>query len=135
VDAAHAVDDARRVVGVAREANEVLLLLVEALERGALVVLAVIDDALEPVGELLTHVVEVAELAAIEEGALHLPEGALGPRLVVRVSASDRERAKLVVARKGEEARIVDGLVALPSQHDRLLAVVLAYDRARAEAF
>jgi len=81
VDAAYAVHDARCVVRVTRQRHEVLLFLGEALERGALVELAVIDDALEPVRELRAHIVEVAKLAAVEEGAFDFPKGALGARL------------------------------------------------------
>jgi hypothetical protein len=47
--------------------------------------------------------------------------------------APNGQRTKLVVAREGEEARIIDWLIALPAEHDRLLAVVLALARAAVE--
>jgi hypothetical protein len=78
------------------------------------------------VRELRAHIVEVAELAAVEERALDLPKRALLPWLVVGVPASYGERTNLVVAREREKERIADGLIALPAQYDRLLAVVLA---------
>jgi hypothetical protein len=62
VDATDAVHDARGVVGMAWERDEMLPLFGEALEGGALLVLAVVDDAVEPDGELGAHVLEVAEL-------------------------------------------------------------------------
>jgi hypothetical protein len=74
VDAAHAVHHARGVVGVPRQRDEVIALVGEALERGALVEHAMVDDAVEPVDELRAHVVEIAECPAIEERALDLPE-------------------------------------------------------------
>lgn len=74
VDGADARDDARGVVRVAGQRDEVFPLLGEALERSALVALAVVDDGVEPVRELGAHVVEVAELAAVQERSLHLPE-------------------------------------------------------------
>ena len=134
VDAAHAVHHTRGVVGMPWQRDEVGALLGEALQGGALLERAVVDDAVEPVDELGAHVVEVAERAAIEERALDLPERALGARLVVGVTAPDRDGTELVVAREREELRIVDGLIALPSQHDRLLAVVLALLGAALEA-
>ena len=42
-------------------------LFIEALERGELAPLAVVDDGVEPVSELGPHVIEVAELTAVEE--------------------------------------------------------------------
>src|SRR5882672_64670 len=133
VDAADAVHHARGVVRMPWQGDQVVALLDEAIERGALVELAVIDDVLEPVRELRAHVVEVAKLAAVEERALDFPERPLRPRLVVGVSASNGHWTKLVVTRECEEARIVDGLIALPAEHDRLLAVVLALARAAVE--
>jgi hypothetical protein len=52
---------------------------------------AVVDDGVEPVSELGLDVLEVAEGAAVEEGALDLPEAALDARLVVGLSAAHRE--------------------------------------------
>jgi hypothetical protein len=49
------------------------------------------------------------------------------------VATADRERTELVVTREREEAWIVNRLLALPAQHDRLLTVVLGPVRAAAE--
>lgn len=47
--------------------------------------------------------------------------------------AAYRDGAVFVVAREGEEARVVDRLLPLPPQHHRLLAVVFALARAASE--
>src|SRR5882672_3138852 len=133
VDAADAVHHARGVVRMPWQGDQVVALLDEAIERGALVELAVIDDVLEPVRELRAHVLEVAKLAAVEERALDFPERPLGPRLVVRVSAPNGQWTKFVVTREREESRIVDRLIALPSEHDGLLTIVFALMRAAGE--
>ena len=67
VDAAYAVDHARGVVRTPGQRDQVVALLGESFERGALVEPAVIDDVLEPVRELRAHIVEVAKLATVEE--------------------------------------------------------------------
>lgn len=78
VDAADAVGNAGGVVGVARQRNElVLLLLDEALETCAPAPPSLVDDGVEPSDELEAQVVEVAKGAAIEERALEFPETAL----------------------------------------------------------
>jgi len=74
VDAADAIDDARGVVRMPRQGDEVRALLGEALEGGALVEASMVDDMVEPVRELGAHVLEVAKLAAVEERALDFPE-------------------------------------------------------------
>jgi hypothetical protein len=74
VDAADAVDHARGVVRTPRQRDQVVALLGETVERGALVEPAVVDDVLEPVRELRTHIVEVAKLATVEERPLDLPK-------------------------------------------------------------
>ena len=56
INAAYTVYDARRVIRMTRQLDEMRLLFSEALERGALVELAMIDDALEPIRELRAHV-------------------------------------------------------------------------------
>jgi hypothetical protein len=133
VDAAHAIDDARRVVGVARQRQQLGLLFGEPLEAGAAVTTPRIDDSVEPGGHLGAHVVEVAKRAAVEERALVLPERPLDAGLGVG-RAADRARPKLVMSREGEESRIVDRLIALPARHHGLLTVVRAAVRAAAEA-
>jgi hypothetical protein len=50
------------------------------------------------------------------------------------MAASHGDGSELVVAGEREEARIVDGLAALPPQDDGLLAVVLALGRTPLEA-
>ncbi len=123
VDGTDSVEDARGVVGVARQRHEVLALASEAVERRLPVPAALVDDGVEPSRELRPHVLEVEEGAAVEKRALGLPEAALDAGLGVGLAAY-RARAKLVVCREGEEARIVDGLLSLPAQDDILLTVV-----------
>ena len=67
VDAAHAIDHARGVVGVTRQGHQVRLLLSEALQRGRSASPSVVDRRREPVGELPVEVAEVAEFAPLEK--------------------------------------------------------------------
>jgi len=136
VDAAHAVDDARGVVGVRGQGHERGLLIGKQLERAApqLLVLAHVTDLVLPRAELGAKVVDVAEAAAVEEAPLELPKTALDARLVVRVRRPTGLGPEGVVGREGQETRVVDGLTPLPAEHDRLLAVVLAHARRAAEA-
>src|SRR5690606_26718678 len=60
-----------------------------------------------------------------QEGALVRPEAALDVGTQVRISAP-RPRTHLVMGAEGQRTWIVDRLVALPADHHRLLAVVLA---------
>lgn len=135
VDAAEAIGNARGVVGVAREGQELVLLVGEALEAGAPLATAraLIDDRVEPLGELAADIVEVVERAGVEERANHLPEAPLDARLGVG-QAADGSWTELVVSREGEEPRVVDRLRALPSEDDGLLAVVSASLRGATEA-
>ena len=57
VDAAHAIDHARGVVGVTRQGHQMRLLLSEALQRGRSATPSVIDRRREPVGELPVEIV------------------------------------------------------------------------------
>ena len=131
VDAAHAVDDARGVVGVARQRHQMRLLLGEPVEAGPTVAASRVDNPVEPIDELSAHVVEVAKRTAVEERPLEVPECALGPRLGIWVAAY-RAGPKLIVSRECQKAWIVDGLCALPARHHGLLAVV---DAAMSAAF
>ena len=133
VDGADAVDDARGVVGAARQGHEVLPLRGEAVEGGLSVAAALIDDGVEPPGELRSHVLEVDEGAAVEEGDLGFPEAPLDTRLGIGI-APYGAGAILVVSGEGEEARVVDGLVSFPAQDDRFLAIVDAGRRAASES-
>jgi hypothetical protein len=135
VDAAHAIGDPRGVVGMARQGDQLVFLLGEAIERAGRVDAPppAIHDAVEPVAELGAQVVQVAERASIEEGTLELPEAPLRPRLGIRIAAH-RPRPELVMCGEGEKAGVVDRLLALPAQHDRLLAVVGRDLGARREA-
>ena len=135
VDTAHAVGDARGVVGVPGQGHERGLLEGEAIERGAAIAAAPphVDDLVVPYGELGAHVVEVAEGAAVEKRSLELPEASLDARLGVGVAAHGA-RPELVVGREGEKARVVDGLLPLPSEHHWFLAVVDAAVGAALEA-
>src|SRR6185437_4276740 len=117
VDAANAVRDASGVVGVAWERDELALLFRETVEAGKPASLPQIDDAVEPLTELDAQVVHVSERAAVEERALELPEAPLDPRLCIGVAAHGAG-PELVVRREREEARVVDGLGALPAQGD-----------------
>jgi len=74
IDAAEAIDDARRVVGVARQGQEVRLLVGEALEGRADLLGSMIGDAVEPVFELGLQIGEVAEGAAVEERGFKFPK-------------------------------------------------------------
>jgi hypothetical protein len=125
VDAADAVGDARRVVRVARQRHELVLLVGEALEAGASLppTGALVDDGVDPFGELAADIVDVVERARVEERPDHFPEAALDARLGVG-QAVHRARSELVVGGEGEKARVVDRLRAFPAEHDRLLAVV-----------
>ena len=134
IDAANAVDDASGVVRMTRKRNEMLSLVGEALEGGALVPASWVDDFVHPRSELRAHVGDVTERATIEKRALDLPERSFGARLVVRVSTTHRQGSKLVVTRKREEAWIVDGLIALPPKDDGLLAIVFRLPCAALEA-
>ena len=125
VDAAEAVGDTGRVVGVGRQRAQVRSFLAEPVERALPVTQARVDDAIHPVGELGAEVVAIAEGASVEERALVLPEAALGARLGIGAT-SYGSGADAVVCREGEVVRVVDGLLALPAQDDGLLAVVLA---------
>jgi len=83
VDAADAVEDTGRVVRVGRQGPQQRALLGEHLQlgpAGGLVEPGVADGVL-PLGELATHVVEVAKAAAVEEAPFELPETTLDPRL------------------------------------------------------
>ena len=123
VDGTEAVEDPGGVVGMARQRHQMLALLGEAIERGLSVAAALVSDGVDPVRELGPHVLEVDEGAAVEEGADKLPEAALDPGLGVGLAAHGAG-AKLVVGGEGEEARVVDGLLSFPAEHDALLAVV-----------
>src|SRR5437762_11004152 len=133
VDAAHAVDDACGVVGVARQRHQMRLLLGEPLEAGPAVTAPWVDNPVEPVDELSAHVVEVAKRTAVEERPLEVPERSFGPRLGIGLTAH-RARPKLIMSRKCQKARIVDWLCAFPARYHRLLAVVDATVRAAREA-
>ena len=133
IDGADAVDDPRGVVGVSRQGHEVLALAGEAVEGRLSVPAPLVDDGVEPAGKLRSHVLEVAEGAAIEKRALGLPEAPLDAGLGVGIAAHGA-RSKLVVSGEGEEAWIVDGLLPLPAQDDVFLAVVGAHLRASPEA-
>ena len=133
VDGADAVDDPRGVVGVARQGHEALALTGEAIERRLAMPASLVDDGVEPVGELRPQVLEVAEGATVEKRALGLPEAPLDAGLGVGVTAHGAG-AKLVVGGEGEEAWIVDGLLPLPAQDDIFLAVVGAHLGAPPEA-
>lgn len=61
IDAAEAVGDARRVVRVGRQRQQMRLFLGKALQSGGAALGAMIDDPLEPVGELRVEVVAVAK--------------------------------------------------------------------------
>lgn len=50
-----------------RERDEVLTLLGETIKRATLVTKPEVDDGVLPLRELDTHIVEVAELAPVEE--------------------------------------------------------------------
>ncbi len=136
VDAAHAVDDPRGVVGVHGQRHERELLVGKQLERAALelLVLAHVTDRVLPMGELSAEVVDVAETAPVEKTALEFPEAALDVRLVIGMRRTARLGPKGVVRRKRQKARIVDGLAAFPAEHDGLLTIVLAHARGAAEA-
>ena len=123
VDRADAVDDARGVVGVARQRHEVRSLAGEAIERGLAMAAALVCDVVEPARELGSQVLEVAEGAAVEEGALDFPEASLDTRLGVGVAAHGAW-PKLVVRSEGEEARVVNRLLSFPAEHDVFLTVV-----------
>ncbi|XXT55491.1 hypothetical protein WMF28_23400 [Sorangium sp. So ce590] len=125
IDGADAIDHPRRIVGMARQGHEVLALFGEAVEGRLAMTATLIDDGVEPSSELVSQVVEVDEGATVEEGALDLPKSTLDTWLGVGLAAH-AARPKLVVCGEGEEARIVDGLLPLPSQHDGLLAVIRA---------
>lgn len=125
IDAADAIDDASGIVVVGGEREEMLLLVGEALEGGGAVAATLIDDTVQPVGELGLDVGEVAEGATVEERSLELPEAALDAGLAVGIPPHGLE-PELVVGGEGEEARVVDGLVPFPAQHDGLLAIVHA---------
>ena len=134
VDGAEAVDDARGVVGVARQGHEVLALAGEAVERrsrhggGAGRRWC---RASRASWALMSS--KSTEGAAVEKGPLGLPEAPLDAGLGVGLAAHGA-RAKLVVGGEGEEAWIVDGLLPFPPQHDGLLAVVGARRGAAPEA-
>jgi hypothetical protein len=121
-----AVHDASGIVRVKREREEVGLLDGEALERSGAVARAKVADLVEPASELDGEVVEVAEAAAVEKRSFELPEAALDAWLVVGMATAHGDGPHLVVRGEGEVAWIVDRLLTLPAQHDRLLAVVLA---------
>lgn len=135
VDAAEAVGDARGVVRVTRERHELVLLVGKALEAGASLATtrALIDDAVEPLGELAAEVVEIVERAGIEERADHFPKAPLDARLCVGLAA-DGARTELVVRGERQEPRVVDRLGALPAEDDGLLTVVGAALRGASEA-
>ncbi len=128
VDGAHPIDDPGGVVGMAGQRPQVRRLLGKHGERRALALLVrpLVEDVALPDGELGAHVVEVVEAPAIEEAPLEVPEGPFDPRLVVGLPGPAGLGAKFVVAGEGQEARVVDRLLALPPEDDRLLAVVLA---------
>lgn len=67
IDGADAVNDARRVVRMARQRHEVLALLVEALEGCLSITTTLVDNGVEPVRELAPHVLKVDEGSAIEK--------------------------------------------------------------------
>ncbi len=125
VDAAEAIGDAGRVVGVGRQTAEVRSFLAEPVERALAVALAGVDDAIHPVRELGAEVLAIAEGASVEERPLVLQEAALDAGFRVGLPPYGGG-ADAVVCGEGEVARVVDGLRALPPQDDGLLAVVLA---------
>lgn len=129
-----AVHDARGIIRVKRERQEVGLLDGEALERSRAVARSKVADLVEPASELDREVVEVAEAAAVEERSFELPEAALDPRFVVGMAASHGHGPHLIVCGEGEIAGVVDRLLTFPAQHDRLLAVVLAASGQATEA-
>jgi len=134
IDAAQAVRDASGVVGMAREGNELaLLLLGESLEACAPSPPSLINDGVEPRAELEAQVGHVAERPAVEKGALELPKTPLDAGFCIGIPTHGAG-PELVVRREGEEARIVDGLGPLPAQGDKLLAVVRARVGAALEA-
>src|SRR5690606_35550708 len=124
VEPAHAVDDARGVVGMARQRYQVRRLFGEALERAPALAPPLVD-AIEPNAQLGAKIVEIAKFTPYQEGALVRPEAALDVGTQVRISAP-RPRTHLVMGAEGQKTWIVDRLVALPADHHRLLAVVLA---------
>ena len=128
VDGADPVMDARGVIWMERQRPQERLLLGKHLQLGpaGLPVGAGVAGVGLPDRQLAPQVLEVAEAAGIEEAALEFPEAALDAGLVVGVVAPAGQRRKLVVRGVGEEARVVDRLIALPSQDYGLLAVVLA---------
>lgn len=50
------------------------------------------------------------------------------------MAAANSDRTELIVTRECQKPRIVDGLIAFPAQHDRLLTVILTLLRAAFEA-
>lgn len=67
VDAAHAVDDPSRIVGVSGQGDELVALFGEAIQGGAAMPDPVIDDSVEPVGELGFHVIQIVKRTTVEE--------------------------------------------------------------------
>ena len=133
VDAAEAIRDARGVVGMLRQRDQVGCLVAKPIEGRLTMTGTSIDDAIEPVGELRREVIAIAKGAAVEERALVLPEAPFDTWFGVGFPAHGGGPDP-VVCGEGEIPRIVDGLRSLPAEHDGFLAVVLAPDGAAAEA-
>ncbi len=133
VDAAEAIGDARRVVRMFRQREQMGRLVAKPIEGRLPVTFADVDNALEPIGKLRCEVVAVSKGAAVEERALVLPEAPLDTRFGIGFPAH-RGRLDSVVCREGEIPWIVDGLMPFPPEHDGFLAVVLASGSASAEA-
>lgn len=86
-----------------------------------------------PVHELSLEVLQVAEAAAAEEAQEQLVEAALDAGLAVG-GVADGHHAELVVGGEIDKPRVEDGLVTLPAQHHRFLAVIDATMRCTPEA-
>ena len=59
VDPADAIDDACGVVGMPRQGNEMILFQNEAIEGGAFVSDAEVNNFIEPIGKLLAHIIDI----------------------------------------------------------------------------
>jgi hypothetical protein len=125
VDGAEAIEDTRRVVRMARQRHEMLSFPGKTIKGCFPMTTALIDDGVEPACELRFHVVEIDEGSAIEKGAFDLPEATLDAGLGIGV-ATHGTRSIFVIGGKGQEARVVDGLLSFPAQHHGFLAVVRA---------
>ena len=130
LDAAQLVEHARGVVGVARQRAQQRLLLGEELEArapAASVEGPQVGDGVHPVGELAARSSRSRKLRPRKKLSVSSQKLLSTRGLSLGCRGRHGHGRELVVGGEVEEARIVDRLAALPAQHHRLLAVVLAW--------